>query len=144
MTTKPRFDLWVADRVYLGNPFTLYLNGFTKPFIGACVMVSTNPHDASSYHTSPTLVGRVQANEEVAWQRLVDLYGPLIFSWGRRGGLSRYVGGWCSASKIKSAPTLEGGAWGHGWVALEGFFLLFRKRKTSLMIFVSRPCVVTW
>lgn len=59
MTTKHRFDLRVADRVYSGNPFTLYLNGFTNPFIGACVMVSTNPHDASSYHTSPTLVGRV-------------------------------------------------------------------------------------
>ena len=44
--------------------------------------------DASSHATSPTLVGRVQANDEAAWQRLVDLYGPLIFSWGRRGGLA--------------------------------------------------------
>jgi RNA polymerase sigma-70 factor (ECF subfamily) len=35
-----------------------------------------------------SLVDRVQANDDAAWQRLVDLYGPLIFSWGCRGGLS--------------------------------------------------------
>ena len=44
--------------------------------------------DASSCATSPTLVGRVQANEESAWQSLVELYGPLIWSWGCRSGLS--------------------------------------------------------
>lgn len=42
----------------------------------------------SSHATSLTLVGRVQADDETAWQRLVDLYGPLIFSWANRGGLS--------------------------------------------------------
>ena len=31
----------------------------------------------------------MQANDEIAWRRLVDLYGPLIFSWGCRGGLSQ-------------------------------------------------------
>lgn len=51
-------------------------------------MSSAKPSDASSYATSPTLVSRVQANEEAAWQRLVELYGPLIFSWACRGGLS--------------------------------------------------------
>ncbi len=51
-------------------------------------MESAKPHDESSHATSLTLVGRVQANEQAAWQRLVDLYGPLIFSWGCRGGLS--------------------------------------------------------
>ncbi|MBI2481588.1 MAG: sigma-70 family RNA polymerase sigma factor [Planctomycetia bacterium] len=50
--------------------------------------LSSKPSDASSHATSPTLVGRVQANEEAAWQRLVDLYGPLIFSWACRGGLA--------------------------------------------------------
>ena len=54
----------------------------------ACAIVSAKPPDPSSDQTSLTLVGRVQANEEAAWQRLVDLYGPLIFSWGCRGGLS--------------------------------------------------------
>lgn len=44
---------------------------------------------SSSQATSPTLVARIQADEAAAWQRLVDLYGPLIYSWGCRGGLSR-------------------------------------------------------
>ncbi|MEO8495950.1 MAG: sigma-70 family RNA polymerase sigma factor [Planctomycetota bacterium] len=51
-------------------------------------MPLAKPTDSSSHATSPTLVGRVQANEQAAWQRLVDLYGPLIFSWARRGRLS--------------------------------------------------------
>jgi len=51
-------------------------------------MSSVTPSDGSSSKTSPTLVGRVQANESSAWQRLVDLYGPLIYSWACRGGLA--------------------------------------------------------
>lgn len=50
--------------------------------------MSLSQHNESSHATSPTLVGRVQANEQAAWQRLVDLYGPLIFSWACRSGLS--------------------------------------------------------
>lgn len=50
--------------------------------------LSSQPSAASSHATSPTLVGRVQANEQAAWQRLVDLYGPLIYSWACRGGLA--------------------------------------------------------
>jgi len=51
-------------------------------------MTPAKQSDASSSTTSPTLVGRVQANESSAWQRLVDLYGPLIYSWACRGGLA--------------------------------------------------------
>lgn len=51
-------------------------------------MSSAKQSVGSSSATSPTLVGRVQANEQAAWQGFVDLYGPLIFSWARRGGLS--------------------------------------------------------
>jgi len=51
-------------------------------------MSSVTPSDESSARTSPTLVGQVQANESSAWQRLVDLYGPLIYAWACRGGLS--------------------------------------------------------
>jgi RNA polymerase sigma-70 factor (ECF subfamily) len=50
--------------------------------------LSSQSSDASSHATSPTLVARVQANEQAAWQRLVDLYGPLIYSWACRGGLA--------------------------------------------------------
>ncbi len=42
----------------------------------------------SSFLTSPSLVQRVRANEATAWQRLVDLYGPLVFAWAVRGGLT--------------------------------------------------------
>ena len=49
---------------------------------------SARSPDESSYATSATLVARVQANQQAAWQRLVDLYGPLIYSWGCRSGLA--------------------------------------------------------
>jgi len=42
---------------------------------------------SSSRRTSATLLDRVRQNDPVAWQRLVDLYGPLVFHWGRRFGL---------------------------------------------------------
>lgn len=42
--------------------------------------------DASSA-TSRSLLVRVQANEAAAWERLVDLYAPLVFQWCRRAGL---------------------------------------------------------
>jgi RNA polymerase sigma-70 factor (ECF subfamily) len=38
--------------------------------------------------TSLTLLVRVQANEPGAWQRLIDLYAPLVYHWCRRGGLT--------------------------------------------------------
>jgi RNA polymerase sigma-70 factor (ECF subfamily) len=37
--------------------------------------------------TSLTLLGRVQANEPGAWERLIDLYAPLVYHWCQRGGL---------------------------------------------------------
>ena len=39
--------------------------------------------------TSLSLLEKIRAREESAWQRLVDLYGPLVFSWCCRCGLSR-------------------------------------------------------
>ena len=38
--------------------------------------------------TSPSLLQRVKAWDEKGWQRLVDLYGPLIYTWCRRSSLS--------------------------------------------------------
>lgn len=37
--------------------------------------------------TSFSLIERVRAQDNLAWQRLVDLYGPLVFSWCRQWGL---------------------------------------------------------
>ena len=51
-------------------------------------MLPARRSDTSPSATSPSLVGRVQSNEAAAWERLVELYGPLIYAWGCRGGLS--------------------------------------------------------
>ena len=37
--------------------------------------------------TSTSLLDRVKAQEPEAWQRLVDLYGPLVYRWCRQSGL---------------------------------------------------------
>ncbi len=41
----------------------------------------------SGYETSPTLLGRVRANQAGAWERLVELYGPLVYHWCGRARL---------------------------------------------------------
>jgi RNA polymerase sigma-70 factor, ECF subfamily len=42
----------------------------------------------SSGATSASLLQRLKTRETVAWERFVDLYGPLIFYWGRRHALN--------------------------------------------------------
>ena len=42
---------------------------------------------SSSQSTSPSLIARAASGDSVAWQRLIQLYGPLVYSWGRRSGL---------------------------------------------------------
>ena len=37
--------------------------------------------------TSSTLLHRVRSRDPAAWQRFVNLYGPLVYHWGRRAGL---------------------------------------------------------
>jgi RNA polymerase sigma-70 factor (ECF subfamily) len=37
--------------------------------------------------TSSSLLARVRAREDAAWEKLVCLYGPLVYSWCRRAGL---------------------------------------------------------
>lgn len=43
---------------------------------------------SSELHTSTTWLQGVQSRDALAWRRLTDLYGPLVFHWGRRHGLS--------------------------------------------------------
>jgi RNA polymerase sigma-70 factor (ECF subfamily) len=40
------------------------------------------------YETSPSLLLRVQGNQAGAWERLVELYAPLVYHWCRRSQLS--------------------------------------------------------
>src|SRR5262245_24685509 len=42
---------------------------------------------ASAFRTSPSLLLRVQADDQAAWSRLVDLYAPLVYHWCRRAEL---------------------------------------------------------
>ena len=38
--------------------------------------------------TSATLIARIQRHEPDAWQKLADVYTPLVYAWARRGGLN--------------------------------------------------------
>lgn len=40
-----------------------------------------------SLTTSPSLLVRATSGEAAAWQRMVQIYGPLVYSWARRTGL---------------------------------------------------------
>lgn len=42
---------------------------------------------SSSNSTSASLIRRVRLKDAGAWKRLVELYGPLVYSWSRRQGL---------------------------------------------------------
>lgn len=57
----------------------------------AGMSITTPPADSSSDSvTSTTLLERVVQRDPEAWQRLVALYGPLIFHWARRQGMSEH------------------------------------------------------
>ena len=43
--------------------------------------------DAEPGSTSTSLLGRVRAGEADAWEKLVDIYGPLVYGWCRQSGL---------------------------------------------------------
>jgi len=46
-----------------------------------------NSPSRMGFETSPTLLARAQANQEGAWERLVELYAPLVYHWCHRAGL---------------------------------------------------------
>src|SRR5437867_2680850 len=39
--------------------------------------------------TSLSLLARVRAHDQAAWERLVGLYGPLVYGWCLRAGLRK-------------------------------------------------------
>ena len=47
----------------------------------------TGPNTHGPGSTSTGLLQRVKADDPKAWQRLVDLYGPLVYRWCRLSGL---------------------------------------------------------
>jgi RNA polymerase sigma-70 factor (ECF subfamily) len=38
--------------------------------------------------TSPSLLARARNHDALAWERMIDLYAPLVYHWCRRAGLS--------------------------------------------------------
>ncbi len=57
-----------------------------------CIVNSSSPpqlrsNNGSGFSISSTLLQRVRAKRPEAWERLVDLYGPSVYRWCRRGGL---------------------------------------------------------
>ena len=46
------------------------------------------PRPIESQPTSLTLLERVRAGDEAGWEKFVLMYGPLVYSWCRRAGLS--------------------------------------------------------
>ncbi|TWU39911.1 RNA polymerase sigma factor CnrH [Novipirellula aureliae] len=70
-----------------------YHSVFISPSANPIQTMQTFPGDAkqstpSSFATSASLLHRVQANDQTAWSRLVDLYGVMVYRWAVRGGLS--------------------------------------------------------
>lgn len=50
-------------------------------------MSSDRPRPAEPSSISSTLLERVRAERPEAWERLVDLYGPVVYGWCRQSGL---------------------------------------------------------
>jgi RNA polymerase sigma-70 factor (ECF subfamily) len=49
----------------------------------------TNESPPPSFEaTSPSLLARARNHDPAAWERMVDLYAPLVYHWCRRAGLS--------------------------------------------------------
>ena len=42
----------------------------------------------SNLDTSTSLIARAQASDALAWERISELYGPLVYGWARRAGLA--------------------------------------------------------
>lgn len=54
-------------------------------------MASDSPSAVSgSTSTSPSLLLRVVARDDAAWQMLVSLYGPMVYRWARKAGLQAH------------------------------------------------------
>ncbi len=51
-------------------------------------MTSSNAESRFSNKTSLSLLQRAKSDDQEAWEKIVQLYGPLVYSWLRRAGLS--------------------------------------------------------
>lgn len=63
------------------------LGASSGPQVTLCTM--EQPASQSIGSTSTGLLKQVQSNNSEAWQRLIQLYGPLVNAWLRRSGLQK-------------------------------------------------------
>lgn len=80
--------------------------------------------DTPSWETaSSSLIGRAVAGENEAWQRLIQIYGPLVYTWCRRHGLQPQDAADATqetmsavATRISSFDSTRNGATFRGWL----------------------------
>lgn len=58
--------------------------------MGPLGYVQPDPHSEASQSTSLTLVQKMRGDDPLAWQRMVERYGPLVFAWIRLSGLNEH------------------------------------------------------
>jgi RNA polymerase sigma-70 factor (ECF subfamily) len=48
---------------------------------------------SGTWSTSTSLINRIKQNDPQAWERFTHIYTPLVYTWGRRQGLSQQDAG---------------------------------------------------
>ena len=83
MRVKPERRISYGVIVSLGDTYDIH-NSELRLHVNAL----NHPHsDRSSAATSYTLLEQVRQQDQAAWFRLTELYGPLIYHWCRQSGL---------------------------------------------------------
>lgn len=68
------------------RPHAIASSGEIERFVKHSSVPPSGPN--RNPQTSPTLMARVCAGDAEGWTRFVKLYGPLVYSWCRRAGLT--------------------------------------------------------
>ncbi len=69
-----------------GRRLATAANGFARP-LRQIIMGDMAVSPSTFGSTSSDLVSRLRAHDDAAWERLAELYGPLVFYWCRRSNL---------------------------------------------------------
>jgi RNA polymerase sigma-70 factor, ECF subfamily len=94
MPSRRRAVSWCVSRFLVDYSIRVSSN-LAKPIKPAQIQQimkdpDVNPNEQgqeSPGSTAPSLLAQVKARDPRSWQRLVSLYGPLVYSWARRAGL---------------------------------------------------------
>jgi len=102
----------------------------------------TSTESGSWQSASPSLIGRAVAGDATAWQRLIQIYGPLVYAWGRRHGLPPHDAAdvtqetfWAVATSIARFDGTRPGATFRGWL-----WTITRNKAADLARGAQDPC----